>query len=257
VPVASLGAEIDVPASWTVTRLVNDTCEPRAATTHLVSRPIGVVPAIACGYPLRGTLVAFRPGPGTPGRTVLPDGRTRITWVAPDAAVSVVATGPAADADLLQRVVRTARAVDVDSAGCDTVPRRTGSDRPTGGSPLPTEPVVDVTYCTYTNGLGPSGYRLVASGRLDPARRDRLMAAVRAGAATPAIGSCATGGPLEYVTLLRVRTSEGVSPVTLVPQVCADRYDGWSEDQWTLTPGVSAALDGAVELGVATFPGPG
>jgi hypothetical protein len=250
VPVSSLGVEIDVPADWRVTGTVNDTCEPRDAATHLVSRSMGAVPAIACGVPLRGTLVTITPGAEDASARRQPaDGRVRFTWVAPDRRASVVATGLPADADLLQRVLATARAVDVDSLGCPTVADTPSWDRPRRSlPPVRTDGVDDVVYCTYDEDNPLAGHRLVASGRLADTQRQRLLTLLGRAAVSQIAVPC---GPQEdvtfYRTQLRLRTPAGVSLLTV--HLGCRGYVGSADGQTPVTRDLAEALKETVELG--------
>ena len=258
-PVASLGMEIHVPAGWEVAGLVNDSCALKDAATRIVSRPLGAATLQMCGPPRLGTLVTFAPElpDGEPGRKVLEDGRTQITWAGPRGG-AIVASG--LDGAVLQQVIDTARAVDVDSLGCPTVPVRPAWDRHREGLPPVRlgQGVTDVVACVYS-GMGNAGrYRMMASGRLDADQRSALARALSRAPAgvTPAMSKrCATDGQQEEAyAVLRVRTPAGLAELAFHWNGCGNRYVAGPDGQSAATIALIMAVNDALGLSYAYSP---
>jgi hypothetical protein len=253
-PVASLGMEVHVPATWRLTGEVSEECGLLTFDTRVVSRPVGVVPAIGCDGIRQGTLVSFvieRPGQKA-GREDLGNNITQFTWLSPSGG-AVVASGP--DVAVLQQVIATARTVAVDSLGCPTTPTRPTWDRPRDGLPpvrLGAD-VTDVVACVYQGYPFGDAYRTVASARFDAAGRDALAVALRRAPAdtTPdPRKTCATVFPGEIFAVLNVRTAAGVIPMTLHWTGCANRYVATAEAQSATTERLLETVMDAVGIGV-------
>ncbi len=253
-PVASLGVQIYVPPDWQLAGELNEECALQDPGARLVSRPIGGTTMQLCSAPPKGTLVAFRPAPlegEEPGRRVLGDGRTQITWVSPRGGAAVVASG--ADGAVLQQVIDTARPVDVDALGCPTDAERPSWDRPRTGLPPVRMPggVVAVVGCVYARDRAGT-YRLVASNPLDDGQRAALEAALRgapAGAAPDVPQNCAPGLPEEAYGVLRVRTAAGVSELALHWDGCLNRYVASPDAQSAMTERVLTTVMEALRVG--------
>ncbi len=259
-PVASMGMEIFVPAEWKVTGSINESCDVLSPDLRVVSRPIGAVRLNLCGGVRRGTLVTFvaAPSGGKAGLEPLADGLTQVTWLSPTGG-AVVASGP--DAAVLQQVVATARAVDVDSLGCPTTPALPAWDRRREGLPpvrLASD-VTEVVACVYT-GVGDGGaYRMVAGARFDEAQRSALAQALSrapAGAA-PDVSpeTCLRGRPEDAFGVLRIRTSAGPSELTFHWDGCIDRYVAGPDSQSAVTQALLATVMKAVNISYS-FNGP-
>lgn len=255
-PVASLGIEIHVPGTWRVTGAVNSCTltDPAAGT---VSRPLGAITAQGCFKPPRGTLISFQHTmrkPPTAGR-VTEDGHTTITWVSPDRTAAVMASGT--DTALLQRVIDTARVVEVDSLGCTTTPPRLAWDRPRTGLPpvrLASD-VIEVVGCAYAVHGGSDDdpeYRLVASRTFDAADRAALATALRrapAGAAPDVPQNCAPDlVETEYV-VLHVRDAVATTPLALHSVNCLDRYVAGPRAQSAVTVRLVTTVMEAIQVG--------
>ncbi len=252
-PVASLGVQVYVPPDWQLAGALNEGCALMDPAARLVSRPLGGVTMQLCDAPPKGTLVAFRTEPldgEEPGRRVLGDGRTQITWVSPRGGAVVVASGP--DGPLLQQVIDTARPVDVDALGCATKPVRPTWDRPREGlPPVRLAGVTDAVGCVYARDAS-GGYRLVASNAFDAGQRAALEGVLRrapAGAAPDVPQDCAAGVPEEAFGVLRVRTATGVSELALHWDGCLNRYVATAEAQSAMTERVLTTVMEALRVG--------
>jgi hypothetical protein len=247
--------EIHVPAAWEVTGLVNESCALEDATARIVSRPLGATTLQLCGGPRLGTLVTFAPElpDGEPGRKVFEDGRTQITWAGPRGG-AIVASG--LDAAVLQQVIDTARAVDVDSLGCRIEPTRPAWDRRRQGLPPVRlgEGMTDVVACVYS-GVGNAGrYRMMASGRLDAGQRSTLARAISrapAGVAPDVSKNCLTGTPEDVYAVLRVRSQAGFTELAFHWDGCSDRYLASADSQSAATVALIRTVNGALGLSYA------
>ncbi len=249
-PVASLGMEIYVPASWDVRGTVNESCDVLGFDDRVVSRPFGVVTAIGCDGLRQGTLVTFVADlpDGKAGREDLGDNLTQLTWLSPNGG-AVVASGP--DVAVLEQVVDTARAVDVDSLGCPTKPARPAWDRRRDGLPPVrlSGDVTDVVACFYTD-VGLDDYRMLASARFDAAQRSALarsLSRAPAGAAPDVPGTC----PDDAFGIIRVRTSAGPTELTFHGEGCIDRYVAGPDSQSAVTEALLATVMKALNLSYA------
>ncbi len=251
-PVAALGVELFVPAAWRVMGTMGAGCEGMDPAAHVVSRPVGAARASLCG-PTRGTVVWFLPGP--PGGEVTTGstrpGPTTITWVHPARTAHVLASGP--DRALLQRVLDTARTVDVDALGCGTraVPRQWGHE-PTALPPVRLAAgVTDVVVCVYGGGPWASDDLLVASGRLDAAQRATLARALEEAPTAPPPNPrmrCLPGGSRETYALLRLRSDAGVSELR-VHWTCSGRYTASADARSLTTLALVKAVLGPLHIG--------
>src|SRR4051794_32377049 len=113
--VSSLGLQFAVPGGWPVQGALD--CGP--LPPFVVLRGGGA--ANACGHVDNPTTttVSVERGTGPAGTTHLPDGRWQIRTSLQGSSAVLTATGP--DAALLNKVVATARSVNVDLAGCQTL----------------------------------------------------------------------------------------------------------------------------------------
>jgi hypothetical protein len=201
--VSSLGIQVAVPSSWHV---VNDvTCAPYRgpsvvrgggfrtdcrrlpSTTETVvtiapaphgssTEPDGLsgLVGIALGHVDERPSLGGVPAELERGRQS--DGRHYVLLLVPSRDVVVYAVGP--EAALLDRVVRTARLVDVDWVGCPTrPPARPSWDEPRSGPAVDPGSPSSISVCSY-GGYG--GNRMAASTRLRGAAAAEVAAAIRA-----------------------------------------------------------------------------
>lgn len=286
--VSSLGLEVAAPGAWPINPWP---CDP--APPAQVLRGQGIIPL--CGQ-VRGSAASVEiqplvdegvPAPPSPAAapavrqltlagvpasssTVrLADGRTHITLTVPARRVQMVVVSP--DAAIAQRVLASARLVDVDSFGCATSQppdpswsrRRPGPKVSLRAAAAPTA----LAVCAYQDlrrspdGTPPARGTgvLVASTVLTGAELASAVASIDGAAAGPSpdarAGSCLPGTPEDAPLWLHARYADGRStPVRVRYSACTDRWTATPDGMSQVTAAQLEALLKPVHTGYG-FPG--
>jgi len=215
------GVELQVPADWHT----GGTHQPcgwayeDGTSVPYVSRPGGVIAAVGCGpQPVERWVPYVEFGGFKPGLEELEAGWVRQTIQVGEVDVTVQAD----DADLLQRIVASARPVaEVDAVGCSVVHSTTESldARPTTGALDPAQAGPDAAVCQYALDESTGANELTGSSRLsaDEVREfvDAVVAAPVGGGPDSPAGCVPDRRRGDVALVIRLPTTDGLREVVV------------------------------------------